>query len=60
MGQYCYLCREYTGWYVWSSGRDFPRDKLASKINLRGKDIERLLVHTGKPICMRCRNMLDD
>ena len=58
MAEQCYLCKEYTGWYLWSSGRDFPRDSLKRKLHLTEKEAKAKLLHTGKPVCMKCTNML--
>ena len=58
MGQKCYCCREQTGWFVWTTDRYFPRDKIIEKMNIKGKQPLNHLKYGGYPVCYKCLNEL--
>lgn len=54
MGKICEVCGQETMFYVWSSSRDFPREKLIHD-NMADYVRKGLLNGTmGLPICMKC------
>ena len=53
MAQKCMLCGKNTIFYVWTSSRDFPREKIAVDEN-----DELMLKRIGMPVCMHCYRKL--
>jgi len=59
MGKRCCLCGIDTIFFVWSSSRDFPIDKLADAIKLEGKSkAEFIKKNPGEPVCFKCYNSM--
>lgn len=55
MGKVCMMCKRETMFYIWSSSRYFPRDKLMDWLNKNGNShISKELVEEGVPICFAC------
>jgi hypothetical protein len=48
MSQPCCVCGIHTIFYIWTSTRNFPREKLEEIHNIKDKE--------GRPICFKCRN----
>ena len=51
-------CLGYTGFFIWSTSRNFPRDKLIKIMGLKHKDDLNKLNNDGYPICFACFNEL--
>ena len=56
----CSVCGLNTIFYVWTSSRDFPLDKLFEKLGIRSKKIMKDYKYNGHPICFHCREQLND
>jgi len=58
MGQKCYICnQECSPFFIWTSSRVFPRDKLLSV----HKNIDKLtykVINEGVAVCFKCFNEL--
>ena len=59
MAKQCYCCGLNTIFYVWTSSRNFPREKLVEVMNIDGITKKSILIdNEGKPICYGCYNEL--
>jgi len=54
MAKDCYLCKNKTIFYVWSTSRDFPIEKLIEYKNLKSKYEVAEVSREGQPICFKC------
>jgi hypothetical protein len=59
MGYKCVICNINTIFFVWSSSAPFPRDRLM-KIKRYNKKQDMKTVLDGVPVCLKCRDMLND
>jgi len=48
MGSNCYICGQKTIFFIWSTARHFPREKIIKD------NIDKILVNAGVPVCFRC------
>lgn len=56
----CQTCGIDTIFYVWTSSRNFPRHKLFEKSRIINKKIQNQYKKVGYPVCMKCREQLDE
>ena len=60
MANKCCLCNKETLFYIWTSSRDFPRDKFIDLINFGDVDENTrksqkiFYKRVGKPVCYDC------
>jgi len=54
MPQKCYICDTNTIFYVWSTSRNFPHNKLIKKKQIIDKRTIQSIKNQGFPICFRC------
>ena len=54
MAKDCYLCKNKTIFYVWSTSRDFPIEKLIEYKNLKSKYEVAEVSREGQTICFKC------
>ena len=60
MSNKCELCGSNTIFYVWTSSRSFPREKLFDKFNIKSKKVIKHHEITGSPVCLECYNKLNE
>lgn len=53
----CYMCNELAGWFIWSSSRHFPRQRIFKVMNLVSKG-DKNKIYDGQRICQKCFNKL--
>ena len=57
----CYMCKCKPGpFFVWSSSRNFPREKLIDKFNIIDKKYIKDLRSDGFKVCYGCLNKLKE
>jgi len=49
MGKQCKICKLSTMFYYWSTGRDFPVEKLLEFTNMSAEELA-----NGCTVCFRC------
>ena len=54
----CYLCGNNCGFFVWSTTRQFPIDKLMKMKKVKGKAMRNKLCIEGVKVCFSCYNKL--
>ncbi len=59
MAQRCFCCGNQTLFFVWTSSRNFPREKLIKKENIKDKKMIKSISDDGYPCCWACRKELD-
>jgi len=55
----CRLCGINTLFYVWSTSRPFPTEKLIEQLNITSKEMKRDIRKGGWAVCYKCREKLD-
>jgi len=56
----CMICGNKTLFYVWTTTRNFPMDRLLKKMNITEKrEIERLKLN-GREVCYKCYDELKE
>jgi len=58
MGRQCFLCGKETIFYIWTTSKVFPIEKLLKKI--KSKAEKRFVRCYGVPICWNCYRRLKD
>jgi len=57
----CYVCKCNPGpFYVWTTSRHFPREKLIATLDLSDKYTMNDLSAEGKKVCFKCYEELKD
>ena len=57
--KFCYCCGSLTGFYIWSTSRHFPRDKLIDNMNIDSNKLKRKeICANGVSVCFSCYNDL--
>ena len=57
----CNFCKGDPGvFFLWTSGRNFPRDKLIEQYDITDKKYIKSLKKDGYKICMGCYNKLKE
>jgi len=59
MAQDCYLCKNKTIFFIWSTSRNFPRDKLIKAKKLSTRYEIGLINKGGVPVCFSCFHKLN-
>jgi hypothetical protein len=52
------MCRNIVGWFIWTTTRDFPLDKLYKERKVMAKSERNQIRYNGYPVCMKCFNKL--
>lgn len=58
MSNNCFCCKNRTGFYIWSTSRNFPRVELIQKNRISDKGQVKLIEVQGVPICFSCYEKL--
>ena len=59
MSQRCVICGIDTIFYTWTSSRNFPREDLFKKLNIKRKKMMNAYKKIGYPVCFKCREELN-
>jgi len=54
MSKRCYMCGIDTIFYVWSTSRNFPREKLIEAKKLKTKAQKASISEDGQVVCFKC------
>ena len=54
----CYMCGSLTGFYIWSTSRNFPRNKMMIIKDVKDKFTRNKICVDGETVCFQCFNEL--
>jgi len=58
--RYCCICGCLTGFFIWTSSRNFPRMKVMDKLNLKPSKSTINRFKDGDTVCLSCYNDLKE
>jgi len=58
MSNRCHVCGTNTIFYVWTSSRNFPREQLFKKMNIKSNKVKNVYRVSGYPVCLECLEKL--
>ena len=61
MSNKCHICGNNTIFYVWTTSRNFPREKLYEKLNIKSARTKGFYEKSGYPVCFGCyKNLCEE